>query len=257
MRTLIKKIVFKVLGSKVYEKAYAKGKIYDINKGNLIEPEIDFLPHFISEDSFVLDIGANYGHYTIIMSRIAQKGQVFAFEPIPFTFNVLERIKSHFKQNNIQTYHAAVSDKKEKLTMNVPLLDFGAPNTGVAFVGEQKDSKSKTFQVDSLKLDEMSFENKIDFIKIDIEGHEPSAFEGMKALLAKDKPVILIEFSFPCLMRAGIEPDDFSNKISEQLNYSFFQVNGEKLKVTDGKPSDGYYFLIPNSKVNDFKHIIE
>lgn len=256
MRTFIKKVVFKLLGQKSYEKAYAKGKIYDINKGNLIEPEIDFLEHFISPDSTVLDIGANYGHYAIIMARLASTGNVYAFEPIPFTYNVLERITKHFSQKNILLHHAAVSDTESVLKMNVPLLDFGAPNTGVAYIGDSTETKSKTFEVNSVVLDNLEINGKLDFIKIDIEGHEQSAFRGMKNLLQLHSPIVLIEFSFPCLRRAGVEPNEFSNELISVYGYEFYSVKEDKLVKVNESPGDGYYFLIPQKKVTNYKDII-
>ena len=80
-RTRIKKLIYRLFGEEVYRRAYIKGKIKDINEGVLDEKEAAFLPHFIHEKSTVLDIGANYGHYAIDMSRLCTKGHVHAFEP--------------------------------------------------------------------------------------------------------------------------------------------------------------------------------
>jgi len=112
--------------------------------------------------------------------------------------------------------------------------------------------------VDTLKIDDLKIEGKLDFIKIDIEGHEPSAFIGMKETLKKHKPVILIEFSFSCLKRAEQNPNEFSHEIKNEYRYTFTNIQGENLQVvTDKYPSDGYYFLIPNEKLDDFKTILK
>ena len=257
-RTLIKKIIYKVLGEKTYRKAYVKGKVLDIKKGVLDEVENGFLHHFIHSNSTVLDIGANYGHYAVDMSKLCYNGLVIAFEPVPFTFNVLKNVVSKFKYGKIQIYHNAVSNTKSQLEMVVPLLDFGAPNTGVAFIGATKTKNSKTVKVNSIVIDDFNIPNKVDFIKIDIEGHEPSAFEGMKKLLKSDKPTILIEFSFPCLKRANFEPDIFSKKIMNEFGYVFTSVDKDKLSIVKTEtPGDGYYFLIHKDKINTFKAIIK
>lgn len=253
-RTFIKKIIYKTFGEGVYAKAYAKGKIKDIKHGALDEKEFTFLPHFIHEKSVVLDIGANYGHYAIEMARLCPNGRVYAFEPIPFTFRVFETIKHHFKQNNVVLEHAAVSNQAGMVEMTLPLLDFGAPNTGIAFIGNEAESSGKKIQVKTLKLDDLEITEKVDFIKIDIEGHEPQAFEGMEKLISKNRPVILIEFSHTCLKRAHTNPSDFAHYLTKKLHYVFAQVAGDKLKIAEtNEPQDGYYFLIPAEQVSSHK----
>ncbi len=257
-RARIKKIVYRLFGEKIYGKAYVKGKIKDINDGVLDEKEAALLPYFIHEKSTVLDIGANYGHYAIDISRLCSKGHVHAFEPIPFTHTVLTAIITHFKAKNITPYHAAVSNKNGTISMTVPLLDFGAPNTGVAYIGEPENRNGKTEKVKTIKIDTLSLTGKVDFIKIDIEGHEPQAFEGMQKLILTDRPVVLIEFSYSCLNRAGENPIDFANYITTTLNLTFTTVENNRLRISrDDTPTDGYYFLIPNEKITDFQHLIE
>jgi FkbM family methyltransferase len=256
-RTFIKKIIYKIFGEKVYSKAYTKGKIKDIQSRKLAEKEVDFIKHFITNESFVLDIGANYGHYAIEMAKLCPNGKVFAYEPIPFTFQILERIKTHFHANNILTFHAAVSETNGTLEMNLPLLDFGAPNTGVAYIGNSSPSKTIRHQVKTVKLDDQKFDRSIDFIKIDIEGHEPQAFKGMEQLILTNRPVSLIEFSHPCLTRANTSPSEFADYLTNQMNLQFFQVRGNCLAlVQESTPSDGYYFLIPSEKTAKFHEII-
>jgi FkbM family methyltransferase len=257
-RTRIKKFIYKTFGEGVYAKAYAKGKVRDINNGVLDEKEAAFLTHFIQDNSSVLDIGANYGHYAIDMSRICKNGQVFAFEPVPFTHKVLEKIVAHFGTSNIILNHAAVSDKMGTIEMTVPLLDFGAPNTGVAYVGEQTEAAGKTVKVKTIAIDELSMSSKVDFIKIDIEGHEPQAFKGMRKLLMKDRPVILIEFSHHCLNRANSEPGVFAAYIKNELSYSFTKVVDKSLELVENEtPPDGYYFLIPTEGTPQFKNLFK
>jgi len=251
MRDQLKKIIFRIAGPKGYERAYAKGKIADIKKKKLNEPELDFLNRFIKSTSTVLDLGANYGHYTIEMARLCPAGKVHAFEPVPFTFRVLERVVDHFKMDHISLHHLAVSDAAGQVEMVLPLLPFGAPNTGVAYIGNKEDGDSEKVNIQTVTLDEMPIKGKVDFIKMDIEGHEPKAMKGMEQLIAENRPVILIEFSHSCLQRAGAEPGEFSEYLQGKLQYEFHQVQGRQLKhVTSKVPQDGYYFLIPAEKTD-------
>jgi FkbM family methyltransferase len=251
MRNLIKKIIYKLAGQKGYEKAYVRGKIADINHQKLDEPELQFLSQFIYSDSTVLDLGANYGHYTVEMGKLCTKGRVYAFEPIPFTFRVLKRVVDHFKLSHVQLFEAAVSHQIGEVDMVLPLLDFGGPDTGVAYIGQSTARKSEKVLIKTVVLDEQQLEGRVDFIKMDIEGHEPKAMKGMEGLMTKNRPVILIEFSHNCLKRATETPSEFANYIVNQLDYRFYQAREQKLVLVDEKvPADGYYFLIPQEKMN-------
>lgn len=255
-RNIIKKIVYTTLGEKAYRKAYVKGKIKDIKADDYEEPELDFVHHFINENSTVLDIGANYGHYTVKLAQLCSKGKLYAFEPIPFTFQVLNDVVQHFGLKNTELHHAAVSNEEGQIEMTLPLLEFGAPNTGVAYVGKDQSEKTKLYTVKTLKIDALDIPS-VDFIKIDIEGHEPSAFEGMKELLTNHQPVILIEFSFSCLLRAGVEPNGFSSKIQNVYGYKFARLINKQLEIVPtNEPGDGYYFLIPAAKLEQYQSLI-
>ena len=251
MRKLVKKIIYKLAGRKGYEKAYVRGKIADINHEKLNEPELHFLPQFIQPDSTVLDLGANYGHYAIEMGKLCMDGHVYAYEPIPFTFRVLKKVVEHFKLSHIHLFEAAVSDQNTEVEMVLPLLDFGGPDTGIAYIGKPSGDQSENVRIKTLIIDEQPIEGRVDFIKMDIEGHEPKAMKGMEGLISKNRPIILIEFSHNCLKRAAENPAKFAHYIVNQLDYRFYQAKEEKLVFVDQKvPSDGYYFLIPPEKTN-------
>lgn len=255
-RTAIKKIIYTVFGEKLYAKAYARGKIKDIEQGAMSEAEFSFMSHFLSPDSHVLDIGANYGHYAVAFAQQCKQGTIHAFEPIDFTYQILEAVHKKFNLSNVVLHHAAVSDKKGTIEMTLPLLDFGAPNTGVAFIGSATEQKSRTITVQKIRLDDLSFAKKIDFIKIDVEGHEPSAFEGMKNLLLRDQPIILIEFSHPCLTRAATSPKTFAHTIRKELSYAFAHLENGVLRLIESEtPADGYYFLIPTTQLSTYKSL--
>lgn len=244
-RAVVKKIIYSVFGERLYQRAYVRGKIRDIKSGTNLESEASCLKFFIQPNSTVLDIGANYGHYTVEMARLANQGRVYAFEPVPFTFGVLERVVRHFHLPLVSLIHAAVSDHAGTVEMNVPLLNFGAPDTGVAHIGTTGSVRARQVKVSTVKIDDLAIEGKVDFIKIDIEGHEPVAFKGMEKCLQQHNPVLLIEFSHSCLKRAGFEPSEFARELMQRFNYRFArQVHEKLIWVESTEPEDGYYFLI-------------
>lgn len=258
-RNQIKKFIYKLFGENIYRAAYIQGKIRNINSGKGREDEMDLIHHFISPDSTVLDIGANYGHYTIEMSRLATAGKVYAFEPVPFTFQVLEKIVSHFEANNVLLEQAAVYKNEGIAEMSLPLLGFGAPNTGLAYIGTNEGATdSRTVTARKIRIDDMEIHGRVDFIKIDIEGQEPFAFEGMSNLIHTHQPVVLLEFSYTCLKRAGFDPLDFAGDLQQNWNYRFARKINGKLELADKQsPPDGYYFLIPGSKLKNYESLFQ
>ena len=107
---------------------YFAGKI---KRNQLVSPEPEFreLHNFVSEGYWVIDIGANIGSYTILLSNlVGKKGRVIAFEPIPVTFLHLSENVRHGKHNNVTLRNAAASDKCDQVNMSIPKFDSGLKN---------------------------------------------------------------------------------------------------------------------------------
>src|SRR3981081_3931150 len=92
IRKFLKPILFKLLGKKGYKWAQFYGKKKDIVNRLVEEIEMELLPQLVKKDDEVLDIGANYAYYTERLSRLVPLGKVYAFEPIPFTYEVAEML---------------------------------------------------------------------------------------------------------------------------------------------------------------------
>lgn len=76
------------------------------------EPEYGKLPELLKEGDWVIDVGANVGHYTKRFSELVGKsGRVMAFEPVPVTFSLLAANTRIFQHSNVTLFNAAVSDK--------------------------------------------------------------------------------------------------------------------------------------------------
>src|SRR5689334_11447094 len=74
------------------------------------EAEYALLSRLVSPGDWVLDIGANVGHYTVRFSELVHReGRVFAFEPVPETFELLAANTALAALNNITLINAAAS----------------------------------------------------------------------------------------------------------------------------------------------------
>lgn len=165
-----------------------------IRNGKFVSDEIEFgeIHKFVNEGDWVIDIGANVGHYTIKLSElVGSAGRVIAFEPIPVTFAHLAENTLHSKYKNITLINAAVSEKTERVGMSIPDFNTGLKNYYEATISNkitESDTSVLTVSIDSLQIN-----HKISLIKVDAEGHEPAVFSGAIKLIEKNLPVIIVE----------------------------------------------------------------
>lgn len=157
-----------------------------------LEPEFYELDKFISSGNWVIDIGANIGHYTNKFSEIVGKeGRVIAFEPIPVTFNHLSNNTQYCKYKNITLINAAVSTETTSINMSIPDFSSGLKNYYQASISSAQGSDA--ISVLTVSLDQLQIKNRISLIKIDAEGHEPEVISGALKILERDKPVLIVE----------------------------------------------------------------
>lgn len=166
------------------------------------EPEFtQFLLNFIEEDDIAVDIGANFGWYSITIGTKLNSGSVFAFEPTPSSFDLLEQnIHLNNLSDRINISQCCVSNNQGSVFFKVGDQALGALNH------VELNETAESIKIPSVVLDnELSqYINNIAFIKIDVEGHEYSVLEGCSEILsAENKPVLQIELNKASLNNAG------------------------------------------------------
>lgn len=155
------------------------------------EPEYDRLAEWIREGDWVLDIGANIGHYTKRFSELAgATGRVLAFEPVGTTFHLLSANAQHFAHPNVSLFQAAVSDHTGVQGMTIPAFGTGLKNY---YEAELTGGEGGDVSVLTLAIDRLEIPGHVALVKIDAEGHERSVLAGMRGLLAKQHPVLIVE----------------------------------------------------------------
>lgn len=155
------------------------------------EPEYSILDTIINSGDWVIDIGANVGHYTKKFSElVGGKGRVIAFEPVPTTFTLLSSNVHLFSFPNVTLINAAVSDKLDIVGMSIPEFSTGLTNYYQAHLTPTEDS---FLTVLTMSLDSLHINQRIGLVKIDAEGHEESVIAGMKKLLEKHRPFLIVE----------------------------------------------------------------
>jgi len=148
----------------------------------------------------VIDIGANIGIFTMAVKLKAPEATIYAFEPIPDTFHVLEQNVRLLKCSDVHLYNAAIgsqdhSEKTFAFFPNMPgnstaipaLKDDNKPTMDQIFGKETADflyqSETRTVQVRTLSsvIREQGI-TSVDYLKIDVEGAETSVLDGIEEM---------------------------------------------------------------------------
>ena len=163
-----------------------------IRKGTFETDEAEYakLGQWVKPGDWVLDVGANVGHYSRKLSElVGRNGRVFSFEPVPQTFEILAANMACCPVSNITLFNVAASDVMGTVGMSIPSFDTGLQNYYMASVTAEATGLS----VVAIPIDSLQFPSRISLAKIDVEGHELAALKGMQNLVKRDHPVLIVE----------------------------------------------------------------
>ena len=203
----------------------------NIVKFNAYEPYvIEQFKDYCKAGMNVLDIGANIGVYSMLAAKIVgPQGKVFAYEPYPNNCTLIRKSIIENQFNNINLFQNAVSNKEEFILLD---SEPGGSNCGSNSMSTNEDSDYvPEVIVQSVTIDNsLSTQTKIDLIKIDIEGFEGIAIQGMMQTLTTHRPIVFLEF-FPEALKvvSKIHPLEYL-KIFENLGYEFKTMPNDNKK---------------------------
>lgn len=198
----------------------------------------------LKPDAVVLDVGANAGFMTLQFARQCPQGHVYAFEP---THYAVQRFRENLRLNpelaqRVTVQQCFVSDKVENQPHLVAYASWpvaGNPAGIEAAVHAVHLGRAlSTEGVPSITLD-VWMENvnpkRVDFIKIDTDGHEWSVLRGAEKLIARFKPAIIFEVGQYVMEEKGL---DFNTYLSffQVQNYQLYNsANGQILTASNWK----------------------
>lgn len=172
--------------------------------------KITFLKKHITPGMTVIDVGANIGFYTRILSDlVGPRGKVIAFEPDPDNFSRLQKVVSGAK--NVVIHQLAVG----KQTKNIFL--FKSSNLNVDHHTYQSSESREKVKISCVSLDDFLKGESVDVVKMDVQGFEHEVLQGMKKIAqAKNKDLIILGELWPKgLMQAGTSAKAFLRALSE------------------------------------------
>jgi FkbM family methyltransferase len=158
------------------------------------DPVLDALRTLVGRSDIVFDVGANIGLYAVVVAR--QSARVFAFEPHPETFARLREHATINAPHNLESVNVAFGMGSG----SARLSDGGRGDSGKFTLREvdlpSNSSERHTVDVNTLDgfVSARGLE-RIDFIKIDVEGHEPEVLLGAYDTLRRHRPRMLVEFT--------------------------------------------------------------
>lgn len=227
---------FDIVGSDADDSVFNSIKQHD----GAWEPQImDLLAKLVGPDDVCLDIGANLGAHTLVMSELAKK--VFAFEPSFINSGFLsENVTSNGLDNvSVQKIGLGKSAGQQEFTHLVGLAgcSFLTPEEPVEDVlmkawGQNLERVTETVQIET--LDQWAASNKIDrldFVKMDAEGSELAVLDGGAKTFERFKPKLIVELNKNTLsLYYGIQPDAFFDRLSSIYKYIYI-ISDERHKV--------------------------
>ena len=218
------------------------------------EKELSIIDRFADKSKDALDIGVYRGVYSYKLAH--NFNLVHSFEPNPLLYPYLNK---NLKKiiSNINLYNLALSNGNGETKLKLPLRSKSIFKNnieelyqlGAASIHPNNQFENfKEVIVKMKRLDNVKIDNKIGFIKIDVEGHELEVIDGAKKTITNNMPVLLIEIE----KRHTKEPVEKSINHIKKIGYECFFVKNKELILADELKDKGlennYYFLPRNFK---------
>jgi len=254
---LVRKALYTFLPFETYLNVLSKGYFFSFNMG-LLKGQKNyeypyFLKNIIQEGNICIDIGANLGYYSVLLSKlVGKKGQVYSVEPVKPMLAVLTNNTKNCKNVKIYPYALGTENKAIRLG-NDTKKDHGYIASGSHFVLDKKinetDKAETEFEAQMRRGSELfNHLPRLDFIKCDIEGYEVVVLKEIGSLIRKFKPMLLIE-------TRGKNRVELL-KFFQNLDFQTFVLNGEQLQPTNGNGSWDI-LVVPNEKMNRVEKYVQ
>jgi len=191
-----------------------------------VEPETSDTLRFLFERSDVfLDVGANYGLYSLLAGLWNPALRVVAFEPVPAIYEGLKKnVEANHLSARVVCENLALSSHSGLTTLHLPTghgRDYESTGT-LASDSWQVRQDAEALQVQAIRLDEYEALHpmRVDLVKIDVEDFEADVLHGMAGILRRDRPFIVCEI----LPRNREHKNEATRQALQHLGYTPYWI---------------------------------
>ncbi|OJJ23548.1 hypothetical protein BKI52_04065 [marine bacterium AO1-C] len=185
-----------------------------------------------NEGDSVIDVGANIGYVSLnIAQKVGANGKIISFEPDPLNFQRLSKNLSLNNFQNIVLENKGLAQKSGELNLMV----FEESNRGMNRIVPQGSTNAKSVKVNVVRLDDYLNENpleKLNLIKIDVEGYEMNVLQGAQQTIQKFKPQLFIELDDNNLKAQGSNAQGLIKYLID-LGYSIHRSDSQETLTAD------------------------
>jgi FkbM family methyltransferase len=158
----------------------------------------------LESDACVLDVGSNVGLTAIAFDQLVPDGRIFAFEPSPRNYELLQKNLKENSCSRVEAVNMAVGSS----TGEVSFFDTRAYGAGSFAMNDVAQLAARHHSGDLIKVPSVSIDDfvedrgldRVDLIKIDVEGFELDVLEGARKTLATHRPITILEFNSYCFI---------------------------------------------------------
>jgi FkbM family methyltransferase len=162
-----------------------------VHYGEYASAEFETWRPYLEDGSVVLDAGANVGAHTLAFAAaVGPAGRVYAFEPQRHLLQMLMGSLELCDANNVVARNAALGQQHGVL--RVPLLEYGLPHNFGSVTLREVPLDTPFEPIACFAVDEFQLE-RLDFVKIDVEGAELEVLHGATETVTRCRPVISAE----------------------------------------------------------------
>lgn len=217
--------------------------------------ELKLIQSIISNGTFIIDIGANTGLYSLLAAKTNPSSKILAIEPHPGNF---KRLSKNIKLNNltnVSLLQNAVGDLENEIIFNIPqgveISDTSSADLNFSKQTYEGSLKWKEIKVQQITLDSLitKIETKeVNAIKIDVEGYEINVFEGAKQFFKEFYPIVICE-----IFLTENKKEYFDQYIKDLNLYAYLCLKDGIIRLDDGLiyNHDGLNFIFAKGKTKN------
>ncbi|MDR2106994.1 MAG: FkbM family methyltransferase [Holosporaceae bacterium] len=212
-------------GNEICRALFVRG-IYDPNLMTVTDK-------LLSKDAVMIEAGANMGYISLPAAKIVgPKGRIIASEPCSRDFQRLEdNVNLNNLANIISIHKTAVSDKIGKAQLIIACEERSALNTLGSEIASRGVEKAGSEEVDTVTVDRLAEKeriNRLDVLKLDIEGSELKALLGAKDTIEKYRPALILGVKRDALKSCNADRPELQNVIKE-MRYFAYKISEEPI----------------------------